>query len=101
MKPLNSFHADFSLSVQFRPGTQGDDAKKGKKKKAADLIELPLDEQLPGSSPVDLQKFREEEVNWIATHPSTGKWNNRDIHFVLLEQNDWQRWEGKRTRWRT
>lgn len=42
---------------------QGEDGKKGKKKKAADLIELPLDEQLPGSSAADLQRFREEEVS--------------------------------------
>lgn len=41
---------------------QGEDAKKGKKKKAADLVELPIDEQLPGSSASDLQKYREEEV---------------------------------------
>lgn len=41
---------------------QGEDNKKGKKKKSADLIELPIDEQLPGNSTETLQKYRDEEV---------------------------------------
>lgn len=41
---------------------QGDEAKKGKKKKSAELVELPIDVQLPGNTEGDLQKFREEEV---------------------------------------
>lgn len=49
--------------MQFRFLFQGDEAKKGKKKKSAELVELPIDAQLPGNAEGDLQKFREEEVN--------------------------------------
>lgn len=43
---------------------QGDDNKKGKKKKSADLVELPFDSELPGNTDVDLQRYREEEVSF-------------------------------------
>lgn len=46
---------------------QGDDGKKGKKKKSADLIELPIDAELPGNTDTDLQRYREEEVSFF--HP--------------------------------
>lgn len=42
---------------------QGDDNKKGKKKKSADLVELPFDSELPGNTDIDLQRYREEEVS--------------------------------------
>lgn len=44
---------------------QGEDGKKGKKKKSADLVELPFDVSLPGNNEVDLQRYREEEVRNI------------------------------------
>ncbi|XP_031630545.1 heat shock 70 kDa protein 4 isoform X2 [Contarinia nasturtii] len=44
---------------------EGDDGKKGKKKKSADLVELPFDSQLPGNTEVDLQKFKDEESRMI------------------------------------
>lgn len=42
---------------------QGDDSKKGKKKKSADLVELPFDSELPCYTDVELQKYRDEEVS--------------------------------------
>lgn len=42
---------------------QGDDSKKGKKKKSTDLIELPIDSELPGNTDVELQRYRDEEVS--------------------------------------
>lgn len=51
-------------------GFQGDDSKKGKKKKSADLIELPVDSELPGNSDTDLQRYRDEEVSWTFNAPS-------------------------------
>lgn len=47
---------------------QGEDNKKGKKKKSADLVELPFDCELPGNSEADLQKYREEEVCYVYLH---------------------------------
>lgn len=46
---------------------QGDDSKKGKKKKS-DLIELPFDSELPGNTEVDLQRYRDEEVSLKRWH---------------------------------
>lgn len=42
---------------------QGDDGKKGKKKKSADLVELPFETELPSNTEADLQRYREEEVS--------------------------------------
>lgn len=43
--------------------SQGDDGKKGKKKKSADLVELPFETELPSNTEADLQRYREEEVS--------------------------------------
>lgn len=59
----------FSVSlrlVAFDAGPkQGDDGKKGKKKKSADLVELPFDCELPGNTDTDLQRYRDEEVSAV------------------------------------
>lgn len=53
----------FTDSERFLFLLQGDDGKKGKKKKSADLIELPIDAELPGNTDADLQRYRDEEVS--------------------------------------
>lgn len=44
---------------------QGDDSKKGKKKKSADLVELPFDSELPGKSKKDCLKSQNCPVSSI------------------------------------
>lgn len=66
------------LQFDFHSHFQGDDSKKGKKKKSTDLIELPIDEHLPGNTEAILQQYREEEVDFYFSF----KFNK--INLVLL-----------------